>query len=614
MSEEFDHAEGKPPHIDRLSGLWRRVYDRKIVQWSVAYVALAYAIQHGVVLTGEAFEWPHAFQQISMLLLALGLPVVTTCAWYHGERASRHISGPELTIITLLLAIGSLFFYTLVRPSEELAVSRAPIVQDAGVTAARTAAQNPGLGIAVAVMPFANLSGDNDQEYFSDGMTDEISGALAKIPDLRVAARSSAFQFKGKNQDARAIGQQLHATHLIEGSVRKAGDQLRISAELVNADDGVTIWSSSYDRQLKDVFAVQEDIARAIATSFHMTLGLKPGESLVDRRITSEAGHENFLRAVGLVRTRGPKQEADAIKLLEQLLGESPEFAPGWALLGVAYNDLPLTDPARSAGDVEKMLPVVRNSLVKAEAAAQRAIQLDQNIPDGYTTLGAVQARRGSYLAGLQLEERALALDPDFPEALNAYSNQLARLGYITQAIPIREKLLGVEPFVPTFRAPYNRMLFAAGRMNEMRNPGLFDNTQVLAVQGHFGDAADVLQSVLQNTPEPLRRQTEEAGKLLRTAPKPLDLPESLPKLGLLDWVYVYVGAPERYLDSYEDSLKIGYFGSEAVYLWAPAYHAVRQTERFKAFVRAAGMVDYWHAKGWPEFCHPTTGDDFVCD
>jgi hypothetical protein len=96
------------------------------VQWSVAYVALAYAIQHGVVLIGEAFEWPHAIQQISMLLLALGLPVVMTCAWYHGERASRHISGPEVTIITILLAIGSLFFYALVRPSEELAVSRAP--------------------------------------------------------------------------------------------------------------------------------------------------------------------------------------------------------------------------------------------------------------------------------------------------------------------------------------------------------------------------------------------------------------------------------------------------------------------------------------------------------
>src|SRR6266700_1374880 len=116
MSEDTGRANQKPPSLDRLSLLWRRVNDRKIAQWSVAYVALAYAIQHGVVLTGDAFEWPHAIQQVSMLLLALGLPVVMTFAWYHGERASRRISGPELTIISILLVIGSLFFYVFVQP------------------------------------------------------------------------------------------------------------------------------------------------------------------------------------------------------------------------------------------------------------------------------------------------------------------------------------------------------------------------------------------------------------------------------------------------------------------------------------------------------------------
>src|SRR5437764_5923247 len=126
MSQDTDRTNPKPPSVDRLSLLWRRVNDRKIVQWSVAYVALAYGIQHGVVLTGDAFEWPHAIQQISMLLLALGLPVVMTCAWYHGERASRRISGPELTIISILLVIGSLFFYVFVRPPAELAAGTAP--------------------------------------------------------------------------------------------------------------------------------------------------------------------------------------------------------------------------------------------------------------------------------------------------------------------------------------------------------------------------------------------------------------------------------------------------------------------------------------------------------
>jgi hypothetical protein len=115
-------------------------------------------------------------------------------------------------------------------------------------------------------------------------------------------------------------------------------------------------------------------------------------------------------------------------------------------------------------------------------------------------------------------------------------------------------------------------------------------------------------------TDPPLRREIEEASNLLRSAQKPVALPQSLPKLGIYDWVYFYVGAPERYLDSYEDSLKLSYFGSEAIYLWAPPYKAVRQTERFKKFVRDAGFVDYWRAKGWPDLCHPVGTDDFACD
>src|SRR5256885_15278928 len=151
MSENAKRPDQKPPSVDRLSLLWRRINDHKIAQWSVAYVALAYGIQHGVVLTGDAFEWPHVVSRISMLLLALGLPVVMTCAWYHGERASRRISGPELTIISLLLVMSSLMFYVFVRPSVELA---APALQQAGGLAAPTRAADPHGATAIVVLPF----------------------------------------------------------------------------------------------------------------------------------------------------------------------------------------------------------------------------------------------------------------------------------------------------------------------------------------------------------------------------------------------------------------------------------------------------------------------------
>src|SRR6266566_9842240 len=139
MSEDAKRPDQKPPSVDRLALLWRRINDHKMVQWSVAYIALAYGVQHGVELTSDAFEWPHAVVRISMLLLVLGLPLVITLAWYHGMRASRRISGPELTIVSLLLVGISLLFYAFVRPSEDVAAGSKPSIQQASVAAARAA-------------------------------------------------------------------------------------------------------------------------------------------------------------------------------------------------------------------------------------------------------------------------------------------------------------------------------------------------------------------------------------------------------------------------------------------------------------------------------------------
>src|SRR6266576_1010192 len=203
MSENNGRANPKPPSVDRLSLLWRRVNDHKMVQWTVAYVALAYGIQHGVILTSESFEWPNAVARISMLLLALGLPVVMTFAWYHGERASRQFTKAELSILSALLVIGSLLFYAFVRPSGEVAAGAAPAVQQAGLASGALSPAQAG-GISIAVLPFANMSGDAAQEFFSDGMTEEITSALAKVQGLKVIGRTSAFQFKGPSQDLRA--------------------------------------------------------------------------------------------------------------------------------------------------------------------------------------------------------------------------------------------------------------------------------------------------------------------------------------------------------------------------------------------------------------------------
>jgi len=620
MSDDAPRANEKPEHLDRLSSVWRRIYERKLVQWSVAYVALAYAIQHSVVLTEEAFEWPHAVQQISMLLLVLGLPVVMTFAWYHGERASRRISGPELTIIAILLAIGSLFFYVLVRPAEEAVASRAPVE---GIAAARSAALNPATALSIAVLPFDNISGDASQEFFSDGMTEEITAALAKVPDLRVVARTSAFQFKAQNRDIQSIGQQLHATHFIEGSVRRAGTRVRITAQLIKADDGSHVWAENYDRELTDVFAIQEDIARAITASLRVPLGLKQGESLVSSRAADTASYQDYLRAKGLVRARGLKPLTDGAALLEQVVGRDPNYAPAWALLAMAYDLIPNYGPGWLSGDVAEARRAADASLPKAEAAAQRAIQLDSKSADGYAALALAQALRGKLLASEEVFSKALALDPNNPDALHQYSQILAETGRLKEALAMRQRLQALEPFLPIVILSTADVLWLNGQNDDaiamLRDLPtdvalrMIFLARIYASVGRYNEAADTLLEIAPGTFSP--GTLEESIRLLRTAPTAAVSPQSLRRLGYLDFTYLHIGAQSRTLEFHEGNLEAGYSIQLGVAtLWHPSYSAVRKTERFKALMRKVGVVAYWRAKGWPSQCHPTTGDDFACE
>ena len=622
MSERSEH-DGTHPPSDGLPALWRKLGEHRIAQWTAAYVGLAYAIQHAVVLTSEAFEWPQLVQRITMLLLILGVPLMITLAWYQGGRASRSFSRAEFSIVSLLMVIGALLFYVFVRPNE-----RAPTrstVQEASVTAARSAAADPHGAISVAVLPFANLSSDKEQEFFSDGITDEISSALAKIPDLRVVGRASAFQYKNRAKDLRAVGQSLGATHLIEGSVRKAGNRVRISAELVQADNGIRVWSDNYERDLTDVFAIQEDIAQAIAVSLRMPLGLKPGEALVNSRTKDETLHEEYLRARALVRTRsianngrqGIAELTEATQRLEKVLAREPDYAPGWALLAYAYGYIPLRGLAgRSAEEVRS---VVADVIPKAEAAANRAIEIDPKNADGYFALGFIQHVRAKQIAAMDSFAKGMALDPTNPDGLHIYSDTVADLGYVQKSLPLRQQLGALEPFVPVYQAITGRIEFAAGNYDTFLAESSFApapafalaTAQALSAKGLYSQAADKLQLASNASRVPL----DSALQLLRSAPAKADS-KSLPELTRqLRFIYVYVGAPERMMLTYEDGLKIGYIGpGDNVWLWAPTYAPVRKTERFKAYVRAAGILDYWRKNGWPELCHPVAQGDFECN
>jgi tetratricopeptide (TPR) repeat protein len=292
------------------------------------------------------------------------------------------------------------------------------------------------------------------------------------------------------------------------------------------------------------------------------------------------------------------------------------------AQLAHAYG---LTPNYSRNASVAELHRVVAEFLPKAEAAGRRAIQLDPGLADAYLALGRVQSNRGKFLPAEDFFSKALELDPNNPDSLTQYSNLLANVGRVKEALAMKQQLRTLEPYVPGFKVDVAELLWVNGQNDAAvamfkdtpsgTGARLKDIAMIYAAMGHYNDAADVLESTdVGNIPPEM---VQPAIALLRKAPASAPVsPQSLPQLGTLGFVYLYAGAPGRALESYENWAEAGYFasgGADNALLWHPSYAPVRKTERFKAFVRATGYVEYWRAKGWPEFCHPTTGDDFVC-
>jgi TolB-like protein/DNA-binding SARP family transcriptional activator/Flp pilus assembly protein TadD len=466
----------------------------------------------------------------------------------------------------------------------------------------------PAGAISIAVLPFSNLSSDPEQEFFSDGVTEEITLALAKVPGLVVIGRTSAGQFKGQNKDLRLIGQALGTTHLIEGSVRKEGDRVRITAQLIQSNNGLNLWSDSYDRQLTGLFAVQEDIAQAIAGALRVPLGLKSGNTLITSRIADPEIYQQYLQL------RSPSFPA-TLDTVEAFVRRAPGFAPGWARLAGAYRADAAV--ASRSGDLKTASFLTD----KEEGAARKAIQLDASYAGGYSELAGVQTRRGKWSEADDLYKRALGLDPNDPALLNIYSQTLFAAGRLKEALRVRERLRALDPLVPVLNQITARIMVANGQIDAgiaLLEPDLSTGAQrnvylaeAYAMKGRFADAADTL---LRITTQIDRSSVEEAARLLRSAPGNIDQPGNLPALvAELGFIYAYTGAPERMLEYPEQGAKEENSTTIQV-VWHVFAAPLRKTARFKALMRNAGLVDYWRARGWPDLCRQVGADDFACN
>jgi TolB-like protein len=519
------------------------------------------------------------------------------------------IGAAALTIITASLA-AAWFLWPVKHVTQPVAAPPAVAAKPAGIT--------------VAVLPFVNLSSDKEQEFFSDGMTEEITAALAKVPSLKVIARTSAFQFKGQNRDLRAIGKALGAGYLVEGSVRKAGGQVRITAQLIKADDATHLWAENYDRPLANIFVTQEKIAAAIAGALRVPLGLRSGESLVSNRTGNLEAYQQYLRAKALM--NGLLFE-DARKILESVVASDPTYAPAWAQLSVAYALLPTFNPVIRRGSIEEARRLVQSQWPKAAMAAEKAIRLDPKLALGHVALAFTLVQRANYVGAAVRYQTALSLDAADPFVLHVYGMLLAATGHLAEAQRMREELRRVEPFIPIYNSVTATIMRTTGNnkaalpiLEAARQPGavgtLWTNAplaQTYAAMGRSGDAADTILAI-QGSAFLSRQVLEQAAGMLRQAPGKLAAPQSAPFLDeWLSWIYLYVGAPERALEGEERRVQIGLI--DFFYnVWFPEYAPVRKTERFKALMRNTGIVDYWRARGWPDLCHPVGADDFACN
>jgi len=366
-------------------------------------------------------------------------------------RSSRARFGLLLGAALAASAIGYVAINRLLPARHELAPAPASAPVAPIDAATRTAIPEK----SIAVLPFADMSERKDQEYLSDGMTEEIIDLLVKVPELRVPARTSSFYFKGKSEDISAIARRLAVAHVLEGSVRKSGNRLRVTAQLVRADTGYQLWSETYDRDLKDVFKVQNDIARGVVDKLKLTLLTMASTSAVSS--ANPEVHSLYLQ--GRFNLQGDSKEnlERAIAFFERAAALDPNFAPAYADRGRAY-----------FREVANGYLPVHDGLAKVMAMADRALALDPTSPKPYELIAAVKMTDSHDWAGARSAiDKALALDPTDSQVLFSDAFYIRTVGSSDEALVRFQRALERDPLNLLHRRYVGRAYYFAGRLDE---------------------------------------------------------------------------------------------------------------------------------------------------
>jgi len=448
--------------------LFNELKRRNVFKVAIAYIVVAWLVMQVADVVLNNIATPDWVFQTLLFFLAIGFPFAVIFAWafemtpdglkreHEVDRSESitHETGRKLdfTIIgVLVIALG--YFIWESRFSVEEAAPESNTVAEL-VTADGVEPEEKENGTySIAVLPFINMSSDEEQEYFSDGLSEELLNLLAKIPELKVASRSSAFQFKGEKIDLIEVAEKLKVAYVLEGSVRKAGNQIRITAQLIKADDGYHMWSETYDRSLENIFAIQDEISGAVVDALKIEL---LGEAPKAEVVNPEA-YALLLKARYLHAKWGKENFENAVAAYEEALAIDPEYAEVWAGLSVTY-----------LSQTQSGYLTSQEGLALARGAVDRALELDPNLATAWARLALIQSVFEWNWEGAAISiQKALVLAPEDTRVLGAAANVASNLGRLDESIALREQILANDPLDIITLYNIGNTRFMQGRLEE---------------------------------------------------------------------------------------------------------------------------------------------------
>jgi adenylate cyclase len=593
-----------------MNNFFAELKRRKVFKVGAAYLIVAWLAVQAASIGFPAFDAPPWVLRIFILIALLGFPIAVVMAWVFdvtpaGVKLDAGASGSKgLFAAAVLLIVLALGWYFYGQPSFRKGDVTTPLVADRN---------------SIAVLPFANMSGKTEEDYFSDGMTEELLNVLAKVPQLKVVARTSVFQFKDKGGDIREIGRKLGVTNIVEGSVRRDGPEVRITAQLVRVADGFHIWSETYDRKLESVFALQDQIARRIADALKLSLGVS-GPVAPRAPIDPEA-YDEYLKGRALFRQRSDLPSA--IAHLKAAVAKAPEFAAAWSSLSLTYEV--------SFWYTAHMTPAIETELLAGQAAAaERAAALE---PDAATTehaLGNVARAQFHYADAERHYLRAMQIDPSYSDVREDYSEVLYEVGRLEDSMRAARQLVTLDPY---FGIGWNRILrnaIALDRRAEVEeavrqmraiSPGNFIGKLGLLDYAVAYGRADEARAELAEIETRWPKDAVFAQTLLPWALGEPGIDQDRLRAAIADAPpgeaagYFIARQDIDGLNAYIDTLGaipqqyyfIDLYGSK------PMGQAMLRDPRVKAMVARFGLPAYWREKGWPAGCRPLGETDFEC-